>query len=42
MASREPLYRQNVFQFFSGLNNAYSKLVKVDGLIMGEKSIAQD
>ena len=33
LASREPLYRQNVFQFFSGMNEAYTSLVKAKGLI---------
>ena len=33
LASREPLYRQNIFQFFSGMNEAYTKLVKAKGLI---------
>ena len=42
LATREPLYRQNVFQFFSGMNQAYTKLVKVNGLIMGEKSLESD
>ena len=31
IASREPLYRQNVYQFFSGLSPAYNKLIKPNG-----------
>ncbi len=33
IASREPLYRQNVYQFFSAINSAYNKLVKPGGLV---------
>lgn len=41
LASREPLYRQNIFQFFSGMNKEYSKLVKPKGVIQ-ERSIESD
>ena len=31
LAAREPLYRQNVYQFFSGMNDVYRAQVKAGG-----------
>ena len=39
LATREPLYRQNVFQFFSSMNEAYSEIVKAGGNIQ-DKAMA--
>ena len=33
IATREPLYRQNVFQFFSHLNRQYNMFVGPTGLV---------
>mgnify|MGYP000924369371 CR=1 FL=1 len=42
LAAREPLYRQNVFQFFSALNPAYNTFVKANGHVVDEKSCNAD
>ena len=42
LATREPLYRQNVFQFFSRMNKAYNSYVKFNGELYDEKSIEYD
>ena len=42
LASREPLYRQNVFQFFSSLNPAYSNLVMANGNVHDHRSMEPD
>ena len=42
IATREPLYRQNIFQFFSRMNPAYGEIVKMGGLVLDNKSIEPD
>lgn len=42
IATREPVYRQNVFQFFSRMNKAYNDFVKFNGELYDEKSIKYD
>ena len=39
IASREPMYRQNVFQFFSQMNKEYSCIVKPSGFVADLNSI---